>query len=123
MSRIFWAATAALLLAVLIVMCLHQGWGATIFAVVFGVMPDVALIGAFGERGKLKPARVGFYNLLHAAPLALGVAVLAGLLGLLGVDAGVLAIVGTAWLAHIAVDRAAGYGLRAPDGTILPVSA
>ncbi len=31
-----------------------------------------------------------------------------------------LEIFGLAWLSHIVVDRAIGYGLRAPDGTIKP---
>ncbi len=123
MMRILWAVAAALLLALLIVICVHRGWGAAALCVVFGVLPDLALIGAFGGRGRLKPERVGLYNLLHAMPLALGAAALGGLLGALGVDAWMLVVAGVAWVVHIAVDRACGYGLRASDGAILPVSA
>ena len=123
MIRILWAVLAVLLLTLLIVICVHRGWGAAALSVAFGAMPDLALIGAFAGRGRLKPNRVGLYNLLHAVPLALIVASLGGVLGALGVDAWMLTVAGIAWIAHIAVDRACGYGLRATDGAILPVSA
>lgn len=81
----------------------------------FGLGPDVALLFGAGrglERGQLHPRAVPLYNALHRfwGPLALAV---------LAVAAGLPAawLVGAlAWAAHVAVDRAVGYGLRTRDG-------
>jgi hypothetical protein len=77
------------------------------------VAPDIALLaGAGGGKGQLRPRAVPLYNALHrpagpallaVASIALGPAWLAGAL---------------AWLAHIAIDRAVGYGLRDHRGFI-----
>jgi len=83
--------------------------------VAFGAGPDLALLlgaGAGLARGQLHPRAVPLYNLLHRfwGPLALGVvAVAAGLSAAWVVGA-------LAWALHVAIDRAAGYGLRTPDG-------
>jgi hypothetical protein len=83
--------------------------------VAFGAGPDVALLLGAGSglaRGQLHPRAVPLYNLLHRfwGPLALGVvAVAAGLSAAWVVGA-------LAWALHVAIDRAAGYGLRTPDG-------
>lgn len=80
------------------------------------VAPDVALL--IGIRSAptwqtLPSYAIGPYNTLHAPALP------AALLG-----AGAVArhrqttVAALAWLAHIAVDRAWGYGPRAPDGTV-----
>jgi hypothetical protein len=90
--------------------------GATWPWVVLGAAgPDVALfagIGAGLARGQLHPRAVPLYNALHhpVGPVALAAACAAGLLG-----AAPLAVA-LAWGAHIAMDRAAGYGLRTRDG-------
>jgi len=83
--------------------------------VAFGAGPDLALLlgaGAGLAGGQLHPRAVPLYNLLHRfwGPLALGVvAVAAGLSAAWVVGA-------LAWALHVAIDRAVGYGLRAPDG-------
>src|SRR6187200_390261 len=74
------------------------------------VLPDVALLAGAArglERGQLAPRAVPLYNALHhpAGPL-LAVIVAAALLP----DAWLAAAL--AWGAHVAMDRAAGYGLR-----------
>lgn len=124
-SRVTWGMSALVWLGVLVLCCVWWGWPATAVAVVFGVLPDISLIGAFAGEGKLKPGRVRFYNALHTmtAPillLAVGIAVLL-LTG--GFESGfwLIGIVGLAWFVHIAADRALGFGLRAPDGSIIPV--
>jgi len=81
---------------------------------VFAVAPDLPLLAGGGRGlrpGQLHPRAVPFYNATHhlAGPLVLTV------LGAwsLGTTGGPSALVaGTAWLAHVAFDRAAGYRLR-----------
>ena len=78
------------------------------------VLPDVALLAGAArglQRGQLAPRAVPLYNALHhpAGPL-LGVIVAAALLP----DAWLAAAL--AWGAHVAMDRAAGYGLRTREG-------
>ena len=78
------------------------------------VLPDVALLAGAArglERGQLAPRAVPLYNALHRfpGPLLLGGAALLWL--------GLPWLVGAlAWAAHIALDRAVGYGLRDPRG-------
>jgi Domain of unknown function (DUF4260) len=79
------------------------------------VAPDIALFAGIGrglEKKQLHPRAVPLYNALHhpAGPVVLGLASIAlgpaWLVGALG------------WLAHIAIDRAAGYGPRDARGFI-----
>lgn len=124
-TRIVWGMTALLWLVIAL---LWAGWfGAAAWAVlvVFALLPDVALLGAFAGAGKLKPERVAFYNLMHNAFVAVGVLV-AGLAVFFltgGMNGGTwwIGLAGLAWFVHIAADRALGFGLRAPDGSIIPV--
>lgn len=135
--RVVWAIVAAALIAAIVAFCLEQGWAAAGVAALFAVLPDVALVGAFAERGRLKPSRVLAYNLLHSLVLAVLVTVLGLTLlglpgegasaaqaegqwgeGLLGAGHWGVAVAGMAWCAHIAADRAFGYGTREKDGTI-----
>jgi hypothetical protein len=79
----------------------------------FGAGPDLALLAGIAPGlapGQLHPRAVPLYNLLHRfyGPIALALA--ATMLGV-GYLVGALA-----WGAHIALDRALGYGLRTPDG-------
>ena len=98
--------------AVAVVVGTGAGWAwvaATFMA------PDVALLLGAGRglaRGQLHPRAVPLYNALHhpAGPLALAALCVAGVAG-----PGPLAAA-LAWGAHIAMDRAAGYGLRTRDG-------
>lgn len=124
-TRITWGCVALILLTVIVAACITWGGRATAVAVVFGLLPDVSLIGAFAGEGWLKPARVRFYNLCHAPVLALAGTVI-GVIVLVvtgGIGSGFwpIALAGLAWLAHIAVDRVCGFGLRAADGSIVPV--
>ncbi len=112
-GRIAFGLLALLLGAVLGAALIAPGGGGR-QALVFGFLPDVALVVGIAPglaRGQLHPRAVPLYNALHhmAGPFLLGVAALLWL----GVPwlAGALA-----WAVHIAVDRAAGYGPRTPDG-------
>ncbi|MBO1901008.1 DUF4260 family protein [Leucobacter weissii] len=120
-ARLLWFLLAAVLIVAIVAVCIARGWGAALLATVFALLPDIALLGAFAGRGRLKPSRVGFYNLLHAPALAIGLAVLGAPILLVAAQFWGVLLAGLAWLAHIAVDRAAGFGLRAADGSILPV--
>ncbi len=80
------------------------------------VAPDIALLLGLApglERGQLHPRAVRLYNALHApaGPLALAAVAL-----LAGDDAWLAGAL--AWGAHIAIDRAAGYGPRDRQGFI-----
>ena len=115
--------SAAVWFFIVVLACVWWGWPAVIIAVVFGVLPDISLIGAFAERGRLKPSRVKFYNTLHimaipVAMLAVGIAVFL-LTGAYETGFWQLALAGLAWFVHVAADRAFGFGLRAPDGTVI----
>ncbi|MGY1915189.1 DUF4260 family protein [Blastococcus sp. SYSU DS0973] len=85
---------------------------------VFALAPDLPLLAGGGRGlrpGQLHPRAVLAYNATHhlAGPLAL--TALGGLwLGTTG-ESGAL-VAGAAWLAHVAFDRAAGYGLRSGSG-------
>jgi hypothetical protein len=77
--------------------------------------PSLALIGGGGAglaRGQLNPRAVRRYNALHSywGPLAIMAIALPDAMPL------ALFIVGLAWAAHIALDRALGLGLRDSDG-------
>ena len=125
-ARVLWALLATALLAFAVFESVKYGWVAGGVVIAFAVMPDLALIGAFAEHGRLRPARVRAYNLLHTPwiPLALIAASIVLPLPSLGwgLRGGLeLFLAGLAWLLHIALDRAFGYGLRASDGSIRPV--
>lgn len=124
-SGILWAVLAIALLAFGVFEAVKYGWVAAGVFVLFLLLPDVALIGAFDarRRGALLPSRVAFYNALHQPwlPLAMMLAAMVVPLPVLGLGlrGGLeLFLAGLGWLTHVAADRAFGYGLRAPDGTI-----
>src|SRR5689334_3175503 len=105
---------AAALAAAAVAVCVAgsaSGWLAGVFA----IAPDLALFAGIApglEKGQLAPRAVPLYNALHlaAGPLLLAGAIAAGLLGPLWLGAAF------AWGAHVALDRAVGYGLRGRDG-------
>lgn len=104
----------ALLLAIVLVMVLLGPGGGGWQALGFALAPDLALFGGIAPglaQGQIHPRAVPLYNALHhvAGPLLLGVAALLWL-GVPWLAAGL------AWGVHIAVDRAAGYDPRTPDG-------
>ena len=83
--------------------------------IVFLILPDLAFLVGLGDAHEPRqmPARaVPPYNLLHQPLLPLA------LIGVLSfVDLGLVLFTGALmWFAHIALDRAAGYGQRTPDG-------
>ncbi|MGW9021988.1 DUF4260 family protein [Leucobacter chromiiresistens] len=123
--RLSWGMGAAVWFAVIVLVCVALGPAAVIVALVFGLGPDLSLIGAFAERGRLKPSRVRLYNTVHTmtVPIALLVIGVATFFITGGVDGGFvyIALAGAAWFVHIAADRAFGYGFRDADGTIIPV--
>jgi hypothetical protein len=82
---------------------------------VFALLPDLTFIAGIGQphAPRQLPARaVPFYNLAHhpLLPLALVVAASFSLLSPSWFVAGL------SWLAHVAFDRAFGYGPRTPEG-------
>jgi uncharacterized protein DUF4260 len=115
-ARIGFAALAAGLLGAAVAEAAAHGGGWWQLPV-FGMGPDIALVAGFGAglaRGQLHPRAVRPYNALHRAwgPFALLAAASAGLVP------GVFVVGGLAWAFHIAMDRAAGYGLRTPEGFV-----
>lgn len=118
--RLAWLAFAILLTGACIALGILQGWVATGILAAAAILPDVALIGAFAGAGRLRPERVRFYNTLHTPLPAIGL-VLAGAGLAIGTGSRIALLIGVAWLAHIAIDRACGFGLRKPDGSIRPV--
>ncbi|RKQ90347.1 uncharacterized protein DUF4260 [Solirubrobacter pauli] len=73
--------------------------------------PDIALLSGLKD-GRLNPRGVPFYNALHSyyGPVVLMVVAATGVVAL------GFFVAGLAWAAHIAIDRALGYGLRTRDG-------
>lgn len=69
------------------------------------LLPDLSMLAY--ARGPRIGARV--YNLVHTSVLPFGLV----LVGFLSARDGALAV-GLVWLAHIAADRALGYGLKLP---------
>lgn len=125
LMRVTWGMNAAVWFVMIVLACIWWGTPAIIIAVVFGLMPDIALIGAFAEKGRLKPSRVPLYNTLHMmwAPIGIFIIGVAVLFFTGGFEAGIwqIALAGLAWFVHVAADRAFGFGLRDDDGTILPI--
>ncbi|MEP6811834.1 MAG: DUF4260 family protein [Actinomycetota bacterium] len=113
-ARLGYAAFAVLMLTAAVLEAVQHGTGYWPMAV-FGLGPDVALFVGVGRglaKGQLHPRAVGLYNLLHRfwGPVAL-----AALASFDVISVGFL-IGALAWLFHIALDRAVGYGLRTRDG-------
>lgn len=118
--------SAAVWLVVIVLGCISWGWPAATVAIIFGALPDIALIGAFsGVQGKLKPERVNFYNVMHSMyiPMPILIVGIAIFFFTGGYESGfwAIAIAGLAWFVHIAADRAFGFGFRDTDGSIIPV--
>ncbi|NUT95396.1 MAG: DUF4260 family protein [Saccharothrix sp.] len=117
-KRVAWAALAVFLLAFIVLEVVNHGGPALVAALLFLIAPDLTMvIGASTSTGKGKqsPKAVPYYNFMHRPwiPLAVLVVYSAGGLG----DWVPLFTAALGWLAHIAADRAFGYGLRARDGS------
>ena len=112
-SRLAYAALGIVAIAVAIasVAWMHASWSQI---VVFAIAPDVTLLAGAApgvQRGQLSPRAVPFYNAVHRFWIPVAMMVVAGLLQQVAWFAG-----GLAWIAHIAVDRSLGFGLRTPEG-------
>jgi Domain of unknown function (DUF4260) len=101
--------------------------------VVFAVLPDLTFLAGGTqphERGQLPPRAVPAYNLAHRPVLPLAL-IAVSLIALLAIRLLVLEpepfeatrhlplialVAGLVWLAHVALDRAFGFGLRTPEG-------
>jgi hypothetical protein len=116
-KRVAWAALAAFLLAFIVLEVINHGGSALVAALLLLIVPDLTMVigaGAAGD-GKLSPKAVPYYNLMHRPWIPLAVLVIYSLGGL--GDWVPLFTAGLGWLAHIALDRAFGYGLREHDGS------
>ena len=111
LQRLAWAAVFAgsLVAAVVLDAGAWQLWALL-------VAPDATLFVGAGrglEKGRLHPRAVPLYNALHRPVGPIGLAIASIWLGpewLVG---------SLAWLAHISVDRAVGYGLRDARGYVI----
>lgn len=93
----------------------------TATAIGFFIAPDLTfLIGAGDEveHGSIPTKAVPLYNAAHRMLIALAFTTVVGI-GLAPLAPLPLALFvgGLSWMAHIALDRTAGYGLRNPDGS------
>lgn len=127
--RLVHGLAALALIGFLIFESAKYGWTMGVVVIAFSLLPDIALIGAFDRSrpGRLLRTRVAFYNALHRpwaglALLIIGAVVVLPALGGVDDSGKLIAVAGVAWLAHIAVDRALGYGLRDADGAIRPAA-
>jgi hypothetical protein len=112
--RLAWLAAflAVMAVAILEIGRHDLGW---LPIVAFLILPDLAMLAGIGQPHEKRqmPARaVPFYNALHQPILPI-----AFLAIVVATGAAPFWFVGAfAWMAHIAIDRAVGYGLRTPDG-------
>lgn len=98
-----------------------QAVALTVTAVGCFIAPDLTFLIGAGQpvpRGHIATQAVRWYNALHRmwVPLVL-TSVIGVVLAPLAFGALAAFIGGLSWMAHIALDRAAGYGLRHPDGS------
>lgn len=97
--------------AIALVVWRHTTWWQV---AVFAIAPDISLLAGISsglERGRLHPRAVPFYNAVHRFWVPAVLIVVAVVLQQLGWAAG-----GLAWIAHIAIDRSLGFGLRTREG-------
>ena len=111
-----WAGLALFCTAFAVLEVVNHGTPTLVAAVLALGAPDVTMLIGAGEAGQgmLSRRAVPFYNLAHRPwlPLVLLVGYTVAPL-----DWPPLFTAGLAWLAHIAADRALGYGLRDRDGS------
>jgi hypothetical protein len=110
-----------LLLAVAVAEIVLHG-GATIWTALLGLVgPDLVLFVGIGrphEPGQLPRVAVPVYNMLHRPWLPLIMLVVVAVDDQTNAQAAPYFVGALAWLAHIALDRALGFNLRARDGSI-----
>lgn len=114
------AAGLALLGGTIAEMAVHGG--AVIWSGLLGLTgPDLAFAVGAGqshEHGRLARRAVPFYNVLHRPWLPLIMLAAVSFDGQASEQAAPYIAAALGWLAHIALDRALGFGLRAADGSI-----
>ena len=119
---IFWRLVLAVLgvvaLALAVTAGLRGGPLAWLLLVGFLVGPDLTMLIRDSRptvKGQMSPRAVPYYNAAHrlwaATALLVAGAFLLAAIGLVPVLVG-----GLAWFGHVAIDRALGFGLRAPEG-------
>ncbi|MYS81324.1 DUF4260 family protein [Streptomyces sp. SID5474] len=121
MRRGAWIVLTLFLAAFAVFESVKYGFATSAAALLFFVLPDLTMfIGAKDalrdgahEPGRLQPRAVPFYNALHRAWVPLIVLVGYTVSPVVWPP---LFTAGLGWLTHIAMDRAAGYGLRTPEG-------
>lgn len=112
-----WALFSAFLLFWLVLEMVNHGGGTIPLGIAGLFTPDLTLfVGPSGshEAGQLPRGRVPGYNLVHRPVVPL--LRLAVCVVLPDPPGTALFTFGIAWLLHIALDRALGYGLRTADG-------
>ncbi len=102
--------------AVLVVIDDHAAW----WVIAAGVIgPDLAFLAAIGapvpQPGLMPTRAVRPYNLLHHPVGSVAATAVSAVLG-----SPTAIALSLAWASHILWDRGLGYGLRAPDGSIIP---
>jgi hypothetical protein len=121
MPRALLGAAGLLLLAGSIAEMAGHG-GAAIWSGLLGLAgPDLAFAAGAGqphERGRLPRRAVPVYNVLHRPWLSLIMLAAVSFDGQDSAQAAPYAAAALGWLAHIALDRALGFNLRAADGSI-----
>ncbi|OYN99065.1 hypothetical protein CGZ94_06475 [Enemella evansiae] len=124
MIRMLWGSVGVAVLAFAVFEAVKYG-GWTWLALAFGVLgPDLAFLAGLGAdpretgRGRLAPKAVPAYNLAHRAWLPILFLVVVSLLPIAHAVFVPWFVFGLAWLTHIAIDRAAGYGLRDAEGWV-----
>jgi hypothetical protein len=113
-----WGVLFLLVAAFAVAEAINHGWPALTGAVLFFALPDLTLL--IGTRRRRQPARpapwgVPYYNALHRASVPVVLLVLCACMPWFWAPV-FAALLG--WLAHVALDRAAGYGLRSADGSL-----
>ena len=97
---------------------------ATVFtatAVGFFIAPDLTFLIGAGQpvvKSHIAPKAVPWYNAMHRMWLPISLTTIIGVVfAPLGFATLAQFIRGLSWMAHIALDRAGGYGLRNADGS------
>jgi hypothetical protein len=121
MLRALLGAAGLVLLAGSIAEMAGHGGAAIWFGLVGLVGPDLAFAAGAGQphqHGRLPRRAVPVYNVLHRPWLPLIMLAVVSANGQDSAQASPYVAAALGWLAHIALDRALGFNLRAADGSI-----
>lgn len=116
--RVAWGVLSALLLVFAVFESAKYGGWVIVAAVAGFIAPDLSFLAGISgphQRGRLPRRAVPVYNLLHR-PVVAFVVMLTCLIPESPSVAVPLFNFGLAWLLHITIDRALGFGLRTADG-------